>query len=371
MNLSRNKILCVLLSYKFFFRPFLITSCFCSSRFEFTSCFISFFVWPFIFLIAIFFGTISPSFVSQNVQLIPFWMHALPLYVLLLMDLFICCLFLFSSCFLVSITCVSLFPVFSVHNLSAKTSWRNCCKSEKKNLFVYFPFCFFFSYLFCLCMFVCFFSKFLFFVLFSCVFEHSSFKFSFLNVFSSVTPFYVSHFLEDSVWFDHRISFFSSSPFTYSPFFTRSHVFWIVSVRTVSFLFEKTVFLVCWSLKNVPLCFLFLLVFFSSQEKLENDDSFYFFLTFFFELSTFFNTNSVGKTSCFVFFGLFSFSVFLSSVFSCRFLFDFSRSPSQHASFSKMSSLPLYFLLLFILFPSVLSFLSPLVFSFLSPFLPF
>ena len=57
----------------------------------------------------------------------------------------------------------------------------------------------------------------------------------------------------------------------------------------------------------------------------------------------------------------FSFRVFLSSVFHVVFLFDFSRSSSQHAS------LPLYFLLLFILFPSDLSFLSPLVFSFLSP----
>ena len=45
VDLSRNKtFFSVFLSYKFFFRPFLITSCFCSSRFAFTSCFISFYV---------------------------------------------------------------------------------------------------------------------------------------------------------------------------------------------------------------------------------------------------------------------------------------------------------------------------------------
>ena len=68
--------------------------------------------------------------------------------------------------------------------------------------------------------------------------------------------------------------------------------------------------------------FSFFLVF-SSQEKLQNDNLFYLFLTFFFGHSTFFNTNSVGKTSCFVFFGLFLFSVFLSSVFHVVFCLIF------------------------------------------------
>ena len=51
MNLSRNKTcFCVLLSYKFFFHPFLITSCLCSSRFAFTSFFHFLFCLTFYFL---------------------------------------------------------------------------------------------------------------------------------------------------------------------------------------------------------------------------------------------------------------------------------------------------------------------------------
>ena len=78
----------------------------------------------------------------------------------------------------------------------------------------------------------------------------------------------------------------------------------------------------------------FSFLFFSSQEKLQNDNLFYFFKTFF-ELFTFFNRDSVGKTSCFVFIGPFFFSCFSFICFSCGFLFDVSRSPSQHASLSK------------------------------------
>ena len=65
--------------------------------------------------------------------------------------------------------------------------------------------------------------------------------------------------------------------------------------------------------------------------------------------------------------------VFFNICFSCRFLFDFSRSPSQHASLFEVSSLPLYFLFLFILFPSVLIFVSScfLVSFTFSPFLNF
>ena len=44
VDLSKQNIFSVFLSYKFFFRPFLITSCFCSSRFAFTS-----FSFPFMF----------------------------------------------------------------------------------------------------------------------------------------------------------------------------------------------------------------------------------------------------------------------------------------------------------------------------------
>ena len=67
---------------------------------------------------------------------------------------------------------------------------------------------------------------------------------------------------------------------------------------------------------------------------------------------------------------IFSFSFIC---FSCRFLFDFSRSSSQHASLFEVSSLPLYFLFLFILFLSVLIFVSScfLVSFTFSPFLNF
>ena len=128
------------------------------------------------------------------------------------------------------------------------------------------------------------------------------------------------------------------SPFTYtlSLFFT-FFFFWIVPF-VLSFLgVKKTVFLVCWSSKErkVPLCFLFLLVF-SLLEKNCIIICFHLFLNFLFWTMSFF-------------------------------LFDFPWSPSQHVSFTMFSS-PRYFLLSFILFPSVLSFLSPLVFSFLSPF---
>ena len=71
----------------------------------------------------------------------------------------------------------------------------------------------------------------------------------------------------------------------------------------------------------------------------------------------------------YVFRSLFLFS-FPFICFSCRFSFDFSRSPSQHASLSKCLPYLCISSFLFIPFPSVLSFLSPLVFSFLSPFLP-
>ena len=67
--------------------------------------------------------------------------------------------------------------------------------------------------------------------------------------------------------------------------FTRRHVF--LNCFRLHGLFKKNVFLVCWSFKrNVPLCFLFLLVFFLLK-KMQNDNLFYLFLNFFFELFTF------------------------------------------------------------------------------------
>ena len=255
MNLSFD-LFCVLLSYKFFFRPFLITSCFCSSRFEFTSCFISFFVWPFIFLIAIFFDTISPSFVSQNIQLIPFWMHALPLYVLLLMDLFICCLFFFSSFFLVSNT----------FNLSERqvdgtvANLKKTCLSI--SLFVFFQIYFVFA-----CLFV-FFRNFFF----------SFYSHVFLNIlllssrswmfFPQSLPVMYLIFLKTLFGLIIVFLFFSSSPFTYSPFFTRSHVFWIVSVRTVFFFVWKNCFSCLLVLKKCSFVFSLSSCFFFFSRKI-------------------------------------------------------------------------------------------------------
>ena len=114
----------------------------------------------------------------------------------------------------------------------------------------------------------------------------------------------------------------------------------------------------------------FLSSFFSSQEKLPNDNLFYHFLTFFFELFTFFSTNSVGKTSCFVFFGLFFFSCFSFICFSCRFSFDFLDLLRNMLPFKSVFFTALFPLLVHPLSICSLSFLSPLVFSFPSPFLP-
>ena len=87
--------------------------------------------------------------------------------------------------------------------------------------------------------------------------------------------------------------------------------------------------------------------------------------------SSFFNTNSVGKTACFfVYRSFFLFMFFFHLFFMWFFVWCFSISFATCFPL-KMSSLPLYFLFLFILFPAVLSFLSPLVFSLLSPILPF
>ena len=78
-------------------------------------------------------------------------------------------------------------------------------------------------------------------------------------------------------------------------------------------------------MRNVPLCFFFLLVSLFSKKFLH------------FSLNFFSKQKLCQKN--FMFFCLsvpFSFRVFLSSVFHVvRFLFDFSRSPSQHASISK------------------------------------
>ena len=160
-----------------FFILFFVTFCFCSSRFAFTSffhfllCLICFFLDLLLFFLNSFFSTSTffdffeqqvPFFWNQKtLQIITFCMHALPLYVLfLLMDLFICCLF-FSSCFLVSITFVSLFLLlFSVHITSFENKFMELPQIQKKlvclSLFCWAVFHIYF------CMFVLLFDRFFF-----------------------------------------------------------------------------------------------------------------------------------------------------------------------------------------------------------------
>ena len=126
----------------------------------------------------------------------------------LLIHLFICCLFFFSSFFSFL---AHVFP-FSFCLLCPQPLWKtslwNCCKSEK-HLFVYFPFCWAFFHIYLSLQFVCFFEIFSF---YSHVFLniHSSFLLSFLNVFSSITPFLCISFSWRLclVWSSYFFSFF-------------------------------------------------------------------------------------------------------------------------------------------------------------------
>ena len=105
--------------------------------------FISFFVWSFIFLISSFFEQQFhlPCVSRKTLQFILiFYTHAFPLYVPLLIDLFICCLF-FSSFFLVSNTFVSLFLLLSSLSITSLKDKFVEQLQKKKNLFVYFPCC--------------------------------------------------------------------------------------------------------------------------------------------------------------------------------------------------------------------------------------
>ena len=111
-------------------------------------------------------------------------------------------------------------------------------------------------------------------------------------------------------------------------------------------------------MKNVPLCFLLLLVSLFSI-NLQNNNLVKPSLSRALNSSLFFFLKNSVEENCmfYVFRSLLAFQLLVHS-FSCR--------------SSKMTSFPLYVLLLFILFPSVLSlFLSLLVFSFPSPFSPF
>ena len=87
--------------------------------------------------------------------------------------------------------------------------------------------------------------------------------------------------------------------------------------------------------RNVPLCFLFLLVFFLLKKNCKMIISSTSFFNLLFLTLHFFQHRLCRKNFMFCVFRsllIFSFSFIC---FSCRFLFDFSRSPSQHASLSK------------------------------------
>ena len=122
----------------------LITSCFCSSRFHFTSFFHFLFVWTFIFLISIFLNNNFTFLLYQKkktLQLLPFSMHALPLNVPLLIDFSSVVsffLFVFPRFYHICFPFPSF--VFSVHNLSQRQVCGTVAK-KKKNVFVYLPFC--------------------------------------------------------------------------------------------------------------------------------------------------------------------------------------------------------------------------------------
>ena len=243
--------------------------------------------------------------VSEKIQIFTFYMHGLPLNVL-----------------------------FCSHT----------SPHQKKKLFVHFPFgCApFHIYLFLhVCRFFFDFSLF-----YSRVLKHFSFLFSFLNVVLCWSLFmYLSFFFENSVWFEHRFSllFEIFSFYIFSLLHKKSNVVKYCFLLYCLFFFSrKKLFLVCWSSKesNVPLWFLFLLVFLFLKKKLQNK---LFLLVF---ERSFLNHVVFFFVSCF----LISFATW----FLCKNVFFTSLFPPFIHPLSICSL-----------------FLSPIVFSFLSPFSPF
>ena len=216
---------------------------FCSSRFAFTSVvhfrfclifgffLISFFLNSFFFYFTFFSflrTTISPSCcIKKKVFKYPFYMHGMPLDVLLL---------------------------------------THFSKSKKKTcLFISF-FCWALFMCICFQMFVLFFfSMFPSFVPFSCVFSNIFLFCSRSWMFFSVGPFLLISFwvFLCLVW----SSFFLH--FLLSLLHKKSNVFWIVSFCNC-FFFTKTVFLPCWSFeREMFLCVLFFLLVFLFSENLQ------------------------------------------------------------------------------------------------------
>ena len=349
MNLSRNKTcFCVLLSHKFFFHPLLITSCFCSSRFAFTSFFISFSVWPFIVLIPFFLNSVSlPSLSSVFQQQFPsctknssiyLFLHACVPSLCPFADTFVHLLSLFLSLrFLVSNTCVSLFLLlFSLSITFLKDKFMELLQIWKNVCLFPFPFllgtCFIFI---CLCMFV-FVSKFPVFDLFSCFWTFFCFVLILERFSLCRSLFYVPLFFlfEDSVWFHHRFShFFTFSCYIFSFFHTKPCFLNCFRLCCLFFFLKKNwlcfLFVGRSKVRIVPLCFLFLLVFLLLKKK---NLHFSAVLPSFLNASLFFSkTKTLSEKLCVhVYRSLFSFSFIC---FSCRFVFDFSWSPSQHVSF--------------------------------------
>ena len=212
----------------FFFRPFFITSCFCSSRFVFTSFTFLFdllFSWSssswthfsFPSLSLIFLNNKFPFFLQQKLcNFSLFYMHALPPYVLLLF------IYLFIYCLFFSLLVVSVYE---------KHVFDTSALSKAFNLFVRHLLKFV-----CFCMFVLlsvFFFNFSFFVcLLLCFLDIPLFLFSFLNICFSHVSFFVVLFECISFFFflkiplDLIILFLPFlSPFTYSPVFSKTTFF--------------------------------------------------------------------------------------------------------------------------------------------------
>ena len=341
MNLFR--FFCVFLSYKFFFRPFFITSCFCSSRFAFTSFFISFsfdfFSWSpsswthFSLLPSLSLAFLNNKFPfffeSKTLQRFTFCVHALPLFVLLFIDLFICCLFF-------------LF----VFSLSMTSFWNTYLTLlHFHNLFTFSLDIFTNLYVFACSSFLSLFSPFLCILLFFLdIFLFCSL--SWTTVFPMCLfccPFWMYlSFFEDSLWFDYPFSAFfqQKSFYVLSLSFQKPRFFSklfprffgldrmtltpLRSVRHKNHVWFLNCFRVFWTQPNdwMVCCLLLPLFFHFIRKKLPKK-----IVLTRFETSVFWTLHT----------HLHQFNIFPY----------------------RMSTLPLYFLLLFILFPLVLSFVSP------------
>ena len=125
-------------------------------------------------------------------------------------------------------------------------------------------------------------------------------------------------------------------------------------------------FVISWKGEMFPCVFSFFL-FLSSQK---NSCIFFLFLTFFVELFTFFQTNSIGKTSCVfvyrsLFLSMFFFHLFFHVVFCLIFLISWATCFLLFYFFASLFPPCVHPLSICSLF------LFPFVFSFLSPFSPF